>query len=127
MTDYDPGADPDPVEWLALDEGERIALVENYHEEAGIELPNSLLHATIHTTVETQVAMGDEIPVRRTLDRLKSEGLERHEAIHAIGSVLAEHIYVIVKEKRTRGEDPNLSYFAALERLTARRWKNSAR
>src|SRR2546430_4913718 len=102
MFEYDPDVDPEPAEWLLLDEGERIALVENYHEAAGIRVPNQLLHATIHTTVETQVAMGNEIPVRRTLTRLMDEGLERHEAIHAIGSILAEHIFVIVKEKTKR-------------------------
>ena len=33
--------------------------------------------------------MGNETPVAATLDRLMHEGLDRHDAIHAIGSVLA--------------------------------------
>jgi hypothetical protein len=38
---------------------------------------------------EDQIALGDEIPARRTLVRLMEEGLDRHEAIHAIDSALA--------------------------------------
>ena len=127
MIEYDPAVDPDPVEWLELDEGERIALVEDYHENAGIIVPNQLLHATFHVTVETQVAMGDELPVRRTLRRLIREGLDRHDAIHAIGSVLAQHVFDIVKTKGKESGDPNPRYFAAVEALTAAAWKQSAR
>src|SRR5215813_2177430 len=90
MDHYDPLQAPDPKEWLALDEGERIALADEYHRRAGIRLPKVQIHAAIHATVETQAALGDETPVRRTLDRLVSEGLDRHEAIHAVGSVLVD-------------------------------------
>lgn len=127
MIEYDPDVDPDPAEWLALEEAERIALVEDYHENAGIDLPNRLLHATFHVTIETQVAMGDELPVRRTLRRLVREGLDRHDAIHAIGSVLAEHMFNILRDKDKRSDDPNPRYFAAVEALTATGWKQSAR
>ena len=127
MIVYDPAVDPNPAEWLALDEVDRISLVEDYHKEAGIEVPNLLLHATVHVTVETQVAMGEELPVRRTLHRLIREGLDRHDAIHAIGSILAEHVVKIVKETGKGSDDPNPRYFGAVERLTARRWKRSAR
>ena len=127
MIEYDPGVDPDPAEWLELDEGERIALVEDYHENAGIDVPNLLLHAGFHVTIETQVAMGDELPVRSTLRRLVREGLDRHDAIHAIGSVLAEHMFDILKDKGKRGGDPNPRYFDAVKALTAAGWKQSAR
>jgi hypothetical protein len=40
--------------------------------------------------VETQIALGDETPARRTAQRLMDAGLDRHEAIHAIGWVLIE-------------------------------------
>jgi hypothetical protein len=30
MNKYDPQKAPDPAEWLAMDEGERIALVQQY-------------------------------------------------------------------------------------------------
>ncbi len=101
--------------------------MEEYHEAADIQLPNPLLHAAIHATVETQVAMGDELPVRRTLTRLIDEGLDRHEAIHAIGSVLAERFLAIMKETGEKGEDLNPVYFAALDRLSAMRWRKGDR
>jgi hypothetical protein len=42
--------------------------------------------------VEAQIALGDETPASRIAQRLIGEGLDRHDAIHAIGMVLAEHI-----------------------------------
>jgi hypothetical protein len=39
--------------------------------------------------VETQLAEG-HAEATAALDRLLQEGLDRHEALHAIGSVLAE-------------------------------------
>src|SRR5216117_3462849 len=115
---YDPQRAPDPAGWLALDEEERIVLVLQYHRRARVRLPNARLHATIHVVVENQVALGDEIPVRRTLERLRAEGLDRHHAVHAVGSVLAKRIYELLKEGLPTG-DPNEPYWAELESLTA--------
>src|SRR5207249_12180852 len=80
---YHPHHAPDPEAWLALDEGERTELVLQYHRRARVRLPNARLHATIHVVVENQVALGDEIPDRRTLDRLRAEGPDRREHDHA--------------------------------------------
>jgi hypothetical protein len=89
MKNYYPLRDPNSTEWLNLDEQERIGLVTDYHRKKRIELPNRMVHAAFHTAVENQLAEG--IPdVRDALTRLMGEGLDRHEAIHAIGSVLAE-------------------------------------
>jgi hypothetical protein len=122
MRRYDPLEAPDPKEWMALDEQERIDLVRDYHRRAGIRLPNDTVHAVLHAVVENQVAIGDEIPVERTLRRLISEGLDRHEAIHAIGSVLAEHMHNLSKGAVTDG-DPNAKYMAKVEGLTAETWR----
>ena len=124
MEYYDPNRAPSPEEWLALDEAERMVLVQVYHEEAGVELPNLMLHAAIHTTVENQVALGEELPVRRKLAALMKEGLDRHEAIHAIGSVLAEFIYELMKGAQP-GDDANERYLQAVSRLTAKPWRTS--
>jgi len=83
VQDYDPLEAPDPEEWMALDEQERIDLVRDYHRRAGIRLPNEKLHATLHAIVEAQIALGDETPAGRIAQRLISEGLDRHDAIHA--------------------------------------------
>lgn len=119
---YDPLKPPDPERWLATDEWTRIEAVERYHRKQRIRPPNARLHATIHTVVENQVALGDETPAAATLQRLMSEGLDRHEAIHAIGSVLAEQMWMIQKGEGDPDDDPNPAYFAALERLTKESW-----
>jgi len=121
MKRYDPLKPPDPEAWLALDEGRRIDLVRQYHVRARIKLPNANIHAVIHATIETQAAMGDEMPARKTLARLMREGLDRHDAIHAAGSVLAQHLFDLMHSENAP-EDPNRAYFAALEKLTAEDW-----
>src|ERR1700676_270077 len=80
---YDPLEAPEPEQWLALDEGERIHLAQSYHRRARVRLPNEKVHAVLHVVVENQIALGDEMPVQRTVQRLIAEGLDRHEAIHA--------------------------------------------
>jgi hypothetical protein len=121
MQHYDPHDAPDCEEWLALDEQERIALARDYHGRARIRVPNVAVHAAVHAIVETQIALGDETPARRTAQRLMDEGLDRHEAIHAIGSVLVEFMTDLMKAPESGG-DPNAAYFAALERLAAANW-----
>jgi hypothetical protein len=124
MQRCDPFKAPDPEEWLALDEQERIALARDYHRRARIRVPNATVHATAHAIVETQIALGDETPVRRTAQRLMEEGLDRHQAVHAIGMVLFEFMFDLANAPASDG-DPNLPYFAALERLTAEGWRRS--
>jgi hypothetical protein len=89
------------VAWLALDESERLSLVEAFHRDARIPLPKSAraLHAAIHTIVENQLALGEQETVRETLQRLLDDGLTRHDALHAIGATLAERIYNILSEE----------------------------
>ena len=124
MRRYNPLAAPAPEEWLSLDEGERIRLVDEYHRRARVRLPNRKAHAIFHVVIENQIAAGDEIPVRGTLARLIDEGLDRHEAIHAIGMALSEHIYDLTHGAEPK-PDPNAPYFEALDRLTAEEWHRS--
>jgi hypothetical protein len=119
MKKYDPLRDIDPKAWLALDEDERMVLVRKYHRRAGIKVPNARLHAIVHVIVENQVAMGDVIPVRRTLERLQKQGLDRHDAVHAIASVLADRIFEM--ERDPKGELTE-AYYAELEQLTPESW-----
>jgi Domain of unknown function (DUF1841) len=122
VKDYDPLQAPPPQQWLATDEEERFHLVIDYHHAARVKLPNHRLHAAIHVIVENQVAMGDELPARRVLDRLQAQGLDRHDAIHAIGAVLTKHLYEALST-RTATADDHAAYWAGLERLTAKRWR----
>ena len=123
-SEYDPLIGPDLDEWLALDEQERIDIVMDFHRRARIKLPNVKVHAVAHVVVENQIAEGDALPVRRTLERLISEGLDRHDAVHAIGMVLMGHMHDLLKAGAVEG-DPNVKYFAELERLTADEWRRS--
>ena len=124
MDRYDPLAAPASEQWLALDESERIALVESYHRRARAVLPNRTAHATFHAIVENQAALGDETPVRRTLARLVEEGVDRHEAIHAVAAALAEHMFDLFRAA-SPPSNPNASYFAALEKLTVESWRKT--
>ena len=118
---YDPLVAPDPGEWLALGEDERALLVERYHRDTGVDLPRPQAHAIAHVMVENQIAEGDALPVHRTAQRLMAEGLDRHDAIHAIGATLMWHINELVGRRRSV-DDLNADYFAELERLTAANW-----
>jgi hypothetical protein len=129
MKQYDPLKSPGPEEWLSMDEQERISLAKDYHRRASIRLPNETVHAVVHAIVENQIALGDETPVRRTVQRLMAEGLDRHDAIHAVGMILMEFISDVMSgaeaEHPEPGRDPNRPYYAALETLTAESWRKS--
>jgi hypothetical protein len=121
MKSYDPDVAPRPAAWLALDEGERLLLVERYHQRTDPEFPNVRLHASIHVIVENQLAEG--IPaVRDAFERVRGQGLDRHDAIHAVGSVVAEHLWHLLREGTGEG-DPNIAYERALRELTADHWR----
>jgi hypothetical protein len=121
---YDPDVGAPATEWLAADETERIELVRAYHHRARVRLPNERLHAVIHVIVENQLALG-EVVVIETLDRLQREGLNRHDAVHAVGMVLSEHLHDLM----TRGGDTppafHASYFERLKQLSAEAWLRS--
>ena len=118
MERYDPEVAPIAEEWLELDEGERISLVEDYHRRKRIRLPQARLHATIHVVVENQLALGEQVVIQ-TLDRLQAEGLTRHDALHAIGLVVAEHLVDLMRSDPKDVSDPNAPYFERLRRLSA--------
>ncbi|MBI4740963.1 MAG: hypothetical protein HY777_05310 [Betaproteobacteria bacterium] len=124
MTAYDPAQSPDPQEWLQLDEQERIMLIEGYHESHGVELPSLKVHAIMHAIVENQLAEADD-PVVRALARLVKQGLARHEAVHAIASVVAEHVFDLL-EPKGGASSVNVRYHAQVERLDAAQWWNGA-
>ena len=124
MTKYDPEDDQQGDRWLASGEADRIAAVEAYHRRRRIRLPRPTLHATIHTVVENQLALGEQVVVE-ALARLRSEGLTRHDAVHAIGMVLAEQIYDVLKDRGEAKSDLNKSYLDRVRQLTAEQWRQA--
>ena len=124
MNRYDPDNAPDPAEWLALEELTRIQLAEAHHRLARTKLPNLKAHAVFHAIVENQVAENLD-PVVRAMTRLMAEGLNRHEAVHAIASVVAEHIHDLFNAKAD-ADNSQAIYYAAVERLSAKRWRGGS-
>jgi hypothetical protein len=121
---YDPLKPPNAKQWLALDEAERIQRVLDYHTRARVEVPNMNAHATLHVIVENQIALGDETPVRLKAQQLMAQGLDRHEVIHAIASVLVKHLGNVMNDPEPAA-DANQRYYSALRRLDARKWLRS--
>jgi len=122
IVSYDPDQLMPSSDWLATDEGQRIELVAAYHQLKKTRLPNAQLHAVIHVVVENQLALGEKVVVD-TLARLQSEGLSRHDAIHAIGSVLAVDLYELMKEGAETTDTTYQHYLESLQRLTAEDWR----
>ena len=120
MDEYDPNQAPNPSVWLELDEGTRIVLVLEHHGDADEALLDEQVHASFHVTVENQVAMGEE-PVPATIERLTREGLDRHEAVHAVGAVLEENVQALLNAGK--GEFDKHRYRNRLDKLTAKRWR----
>ena len=121
MNSYDPDRSRAAADWLQTDEGERIELVSSYHRRKKIHLPNAQLHAVIHVVVENQLALGEQVVVE-TLARLQREGLSRHDALHAIGSVLATDLYELMQESSEATSDTYRQYLERLQKLTAKNW-----
>jgi hypothetical protein len=82
-------------------------------------------HAIFHVIVENQPRSATKSPCGG-LDRLMGEGLDRHEAIHAVASVLSGHVFDIARANPPR-PDPNAAYFAALGKLTVETWRRAYR
>lgn len=119
---YDPDKAPDPGEWLGLDEQERIRLALSYHEVARIKVPSIKAHAVIHAVVENQIATGFG-PSCRAIERLQKQGLTRHEAVHAIGNVLATFIHELSTAEGASRDDFQARMNTAIETLTAAKWR----
>ena len=125
ISDYDPEVEPEPKLWLEAEESERVDAVLDYCEANEADLPDVNIHAHIHMAVETQVAMGDEIPVAETFRRLMTDGLSRHETIHAVGWVLSQHIFDAVHNS-TDGVELDMQYYEKLRKFTVAQWHEDA-
>jgi len=97
--------------------------VAEFHSLRRIRLPDLRAHATLQAVVEAQIAMQVDSVVR-AMDRLKKQGLDRHDALHAIAAVLAAYLNELFKERIPPSVPGETSpYDSALDLLTARRWR----
>jgi hypothetical protein len=119
---YDAERKPHAEAWLDLDEEERITAIISYHRGKRIKLENERIHAMAHMIVENQIASGEAPLVPKTLARLMSEGLSRHDAVHAVGSVLLGVVFDVLRSPDGK-DDPNAQYNRELATLTAAKWR----
>ncbi len=120
--EYDADRAPDPAGWAKAPEPERLAAVEAHHRALAAPHPpvrQPRVHAAIHLVVEDQLASGSPPEARRAMDRLVRAGLPRHEAVHAIASVVAAAAQGALSGARF---DPG-AYARALDALTAEAWR----
>lgn len=127
MRRYDPNVAPDPVIWLSLDEALRLQLVQAYHSKQGGFGQNLALHSAMHTVVENQVAMREPVEAAAALQRLTGAGLSRHDAVHALGYALADHIFPILKARDAPPPFDLDAYCTALRELTVAAWLGHGR
>jgi len=117
---YDPTLGPQPSRWLEIDQVEAILAVEQYHLQKRLRRRSHGLraHSVLHAAVENQLAEDDPPAAGKALLRLIAQGLDRHDAVHAIGSVLGEYLGRAVQEDAfdQRG------YGVALGKLSAELW-----
>jgi Domain of unknown function (DUF1841) len=122
---YDALKAPDAQDWLDLDEQERIDQVIEYHRRNHLPMGQSAkLHGVAHVVVENQIALGDPPAVREALARLMGEGLDRHDAVHAVGSVVMGIVFDAVHKKGKGGGDINAKYADELATLTVESWRS---
>jgi hypothetical protein len=120
---YNPTTPPNPSVWLELAEDERIRIVSLFHMVNRLKTGIEQGHAAVHVIVENQIAMGIE-PTVRAIARLQTQGLSRHDALHAIGSVISSYVFEATRTPE-EAEPGNLQaqISAAIERLDARSWR----
>ena len=78
------------------------------------------LHASFHVIIENQLAENITIVVQ-TVAKLMRQGLDRHEAIHAIAAIISEDVLKVAKGE---GEAFTMKKFRKrFEKITAKRWR----
>jgi len=119
---YDAERNPDAELWLTLDESERLDVVLAHHQALGnahANLANPQAHAAMHVVIENQLAEDNPFAARVTLKRLMDGGLNRHEAIHAMGIVASKRLFAVLKNKEKWDADAYIRDLNALDAKTA--------
>ena len=123
---YDPGKRVDPAWWNSLGSDERVHIAEAAHVVPGawhFPIRDSRAHAIMHVVVENLVAQGDETPIYATLQKLARQGLERHDAIHALSTVFAEHARTIGGGRADSDTPPPEAQVKRAAAMTASSWR----
>jgi hypothetical protein len=113
---YEAAVAPEAGAWLGRDEQQRIGAVERFHRNVQVHPPmdNARLHALVHVVVENQLALGDPRETVAAMERLRAAGLSRHEALHAVGTVVFEELSQLTHKGRGFDRDAMNAALAAL-------------
>jgi len=122
-TSYNPENPPGPSDWLQLPEYERVRIVATYHMVHRLKSGSAKAHAALHAIVENQAATGFG-PTVRALARLQSQGLSRHEAVHAVGSVVSGFMFAAMNSpSQTDSHALQSGINTKIEALDAEAWR----
>lgn len=113
-----PELDPaDPDERGLLIQGEHP----EYHEavtdpawEGAIDGVNPRLHLIFHEIIANQLWADDPPEVWQAARRLREEGMDRHDVLHALAAVMAEHVHFVLAHEEPSNPD---AYRRALDAL----------
>ncbi len=122
-TSYNPENAPSPLDWLGASEQERIRAVSTFHTVHRLKSGSAEAHAAIHVIVENQIAMGFG-PTVRAMARLQTQGLSRHDSLHAVGSVVSGHLFEAMRQPgEVDSQTLQSELNAAIEQLDAESWR----
>ena len=122
-TSYNPESPPAPGEWLQLPEHERVRIVATYHMVHRLKSGSAKAHAALHAIVENQAATGYG-PTVRALARLQRQGLSRHEAVHAVGSIVSGFMFAAMNSPSQPDSHALQSAInSRIEALDAQSWR----
>jgi hypothetical protein len=123
---YDPNIEVDVAAWKGLEERERLSRVAKYHNATlkKAHMPPSMQrHAAMHVIVESQIADAAPAEAKSALERLRGEGMSRHNAVHAIGWLATEHMRRAMAKQRPVDDK---AYAKDLTTLTGHNWLKMA-
>jgi hypothetical protein len=113
--EYDVANPPPAEEWLEMDEGERILVVEEAHRRTRAPIgQNATAHATIHVVVDNRLAAGDAVVVA-AYDRFRAAGIDRHTTVHALASAVTRHMVAVLEQHEGFDQATADRDFAALD------------
>ena len=73
---------------------------EDPDQEFDIDGVNPVMHVMFHGLVESQLAADGPKDAGLVLEALLRKGLDRHEAIHRVSSVMSKEVYSVIRDLR---------------------------
>ena len=112
---YDIANPTTPEVWLAMDESDRIAAVEDAHARTRAAVgSNPTAHAAIHVAVENRLAEGHAVVIA-AYERFRAAGVDRHTTVHALASVVTQQLMAVLEQRTPSSQEEADRDFAALD------------